>query len=182
MKNMGQNNDWLIDELGDLAMATRLMRLSEWTRKDVTRIYKEHKLDFESKWFPVLYVLSKKKELGVVELANAIGYTHQSIVVLVKEMQAKRLVKSSADKTDGRKRIISLTQKAFEMIAELKCLWEDFRVINSAIYNNGSSLLKAVEDCEAALTNENFYERYKKLEANRTLAEHKYRMTDEKSE
>jgi len=167
---MAQSNDWLIDELGDLAMATRLMRLSEWTRKDVTRIYKEHKLDFESKWFPVLYVLSKKNELGIVELANAIGYTHQSVAVLVKEMQAKKLVKSGGDKADGRKRLISLTQKALELVAELKGLWEDFRVVNRAIYNNGSSLLKAVEDCEAALANEGFYERYKRLEANRTIA------------
>ncbi len=168
---MGQSNDWLIDELGDLAMATRLMRLSEWTRKDVTRIYKEHEHDFESKWFPVLYVLSKKNELGIVELANAIGYTHQSVAMLVKEMQAKKLVKSAGDKTDGRKRVISLTPKALELIAELKYLWEDFRVINRAIYNNGSSLLKAVEDCEAALANESFYERYKKLEAKRMVAE-----------
>lgn len=168
---MSQNNDWLIEELGDLAMATRLMRLSEWTRKDVTRIYKEHKLDFESKWFPVLYVLSKKNELGIVELANAIGYTHQSVAVLVKEMQAKKIVKSREDKIDGRKRIISLTQKALELITEFKCLWDDFRVINQAIYNNGSSLLKAVEDCEAALADESFYERYKKLEASRMADE-----------
>ena len=54
----------LINELGELALSTRLMRLSEGMRKDVTRIYNEHGIDFESKWFPVLYVLSKRSPLN----------------------------------------------------------------------------------------------------------------------
>lgn len=157
----------LINELGELAMATRLMRLSEQTRKDTTRIYREHHLDFEAKWFPVLHVLSTKGAMGVIELADEIGYAHPSVIALVKEMQKKKLVKSSASKTDGRKRVLSLTPKASEMIAEFKPLWDDFRTINRIIYNSGSSLIKAVEDCEAELSRESFYERYKKLEAKR---------------
>jgi len=157
----------LIDELGELAIATRLMRISEQTRKDVTRIYKEHYLEFESKWFPVLYVLSKKGSLGVIELADEIGYAHPSVIALVKEMQQQKLVKSAGSKTDGRKRILSLTQKALDMMEEFQPLWEDFIAINKIIYNNGSSMLKALEDTEAALKKESFYDRYKMREAKR---------------
>lgn len=157
----------LINELGELAMATRLMRLCEQTRKDTTRIYKEHRLAFEAKWFPVLYVLSRKGPLGVIELADEIGYAHPSVIALIKEMQKQKLVKSTASKHDGRKRMLSLTPKARNMIAEFTPLWNDFRAINQIIYNNGSSLLKAVEDCETALSKESFYERYKKFEAKR---------------
>lgn len=157
----------LIEELGELAVATRLMRLGELTRKDVTRIYKEHHLDFESKWFPVLYVLSRKGSLSVIELADEIGYAHPSVIALVKEMQKKKLVRSIANKSDGRKRMLSLTPKANDMIDEFKPLWDDFKAINNVIYNNGSSLLKAIEDAEAALQSECFYSRYKKLELKR---------------
>lgn len=160
-----------INELGELAMSTRLMRLSELGRRDVTRIYKEHHLDFESKWFPVFYVLSKKPNIGVVELAEMIGYTHQSVTVLIKEMLAKKLVRSKPDKSDGRKKTLALTQKATDMIDSFKPLWEDFLIVNKAIYHNGSDLMKAVEDCEAALAAEGFYERYKKLEVQRKLKE-----------
>lgn len=159
----------LINELGELALSTRMMRLSEQCRKDVTRIYKEHHLDFESKWFPVLYVLSKKKALGVIEMADEIGYTHPSVIALIKEMQKKKLVKSIASKTDGRKRMLSLTQKAINMMDEFKPLWDDFRTISRQVYNNGSSLLKAVEDCEAALEKETYYQRYKKLESKKKV-------------
>jgi len=157
----------IIKELGELAMATRLMRLSERTRKDTTLIYKEHHLHFESKWFPVLYVLLKKGPLNVIELASEIGYTHPSVIALVKDMQKQKLVKSSASKSDGRKRMLSLTPKAQKMIDEFQPLWNDFRAINHIIYNSGSSLLKAIEDCEAALDKESFYSRYKALEEQR---------------
>jgi DNA-binding MarR family transcriptional regulator len=154
----------LINELGELALSTRLMRLSEGMRKDVTRIYREHGIDFESKWFPVLYVLSKRSPLGVLELANEIGYTHPSVIALVKEMEKKKLVKSSPGKDDGRKRMLHLTQKAIDMVKALEPLWQVMRLASKQVYNNGSSLLKAVEDAEAALEAEGYYERYRKAE------------------
>ena len=154
----------LINELGELALSTRLVRLSEVCRKDVTLIYKEHHLNFESKWFPVLYVLHKRKSISIIELADEIGYSHPSVIALIKEMQKEKLLKSTLSKTDGRKRIITLTTKAENMIEEFKPLWDNFRKVAIQIYNNGSSLLKAVEDTEAALENESYYDRYKKIE------------------
>jgi DNA-binding MarR family transcriptional regulator len=154
----------LINELGELALSTRLMRLSEGMRKDVTRIYSEHGIDFESKWFPVLYVLSKRSPLSVLELANEIGYTHPSVIALVKEMEKKKLVKSVPGKDDGRKRMLHLTQKALDMVGELEPLWYVMRLASKQVYNNGSSLLKAVEDAEAALEEEGYYERYRRVE------------------
>jgi len=154
----------LINELGELALSTRLMRLSEVTRADVTRIYHEHGLAFESKWFPVLYVLSRKSPLSVSELAHEIGYTHPSIIALVKEMEKKRLIRSSVNKIDGRKRMLELTRTAKHMIGKLQPLWDNMRKVARQIYNNGSSLLKAVEDTEMALAREGYYERYQKIE------------------
>ncbi|AYB29619.1 MarR family winged helix-turn-helix transcriptional regulator [Chryseolinea soli] len=154
----------LINELGELALSTRLMRLSEGMRKDVTRIYHEHGIDFESKWFPVLYVLSKRSPLSVLELANEIGYTHPSVIALVKEMEKKKLVKSVPGKDDGRKRMLHLTPKALDMVKALEPLWYVMRLASKQVYNNGSSLLKAVEDAEAALDEQGYYERYKKVE------------------
>lgn len=157
----------IIESLGELALATRLLRLSEQTRKDVTRIYREHHLEFESKWFPVLYVLSKKGPMGVVDLAAEIGYAHPSVIALVREMQKQKLVRSAGSRSDGRRKILSLTAKAEGMMEEFRPLWNDFLKVNKVIFNNGSSLLKAVEDAEAALEKGSFYTRYKKLEARR---------------
>ncbi|MBL0740407.1 MarR family winged helix-turn-helix transcriptional regulator [Chryseolinea lacunae] len=154
----------LIDELGELALSTRLMRLSESMRRDVTRIYKENGIAFESKWFPVLYVLSKRSSMNVVALAQEIGYSHPSIIALVGEMEQKKLIKSVVSKDDKRKRLLQLTPKAQTMLQKLEPLWAIMRQVARQVYNNGSSLLKAVEDTEAAVAKESYYGRYEKLE------------------
>lgn len=51
----------LIHELGELALATRLKRLSERLSSDVSKIYKESDVDFEAKWFLILSLLEKRR-------------------------------------------------------------------------------------------------------------------------
>src|SRR6185437_13304281 len=114
----------MIDELGELALSTRLMRLSEWTRRDVTKIYREYGIAFESKWFPVLYVLSRRGPLGVVELAQELGYSHPSVIALVREMEKQKLIRSAMSKADGRKRMLELTPKAMEWEKKMQPLWD----------------------------------------------------------
>ena len=54
----------LIRKLGPLAFASRLKRLSERLMKDVALVYKDLNVDFQPRWFPVLYLL----DLHVVSL------------------------------------------------------------------------------------------------------------------
>lgn len=157
----------IIEEIREMAISTRLMRLADAIRKDVTLIYKEHGIGFESKWFPVLFVLSKKNSLGIVELADEIGYTHQSVIALVKEMQQAKLIKSSPDKKDARKRMVSLSEKGKETKKQLDNLCEDIVTVAKKICDNEDHLLNAIEQTEQVLLRESFYDRYKKLEIKR---------------
>lgn len=156
----------LINELGPLALATRMQRLSDTIRKDTSLIYEESGIAFESKWFPVIYVLSKKAPLGVVELATELGYAHPSVIALVKELQAAKLVKSVADKTDGRKRLLSLTPKANEMLGQMKPVWDKLHNAAGKLVDNKHNLLKAIEEVERLLLQQSFYERVKNCGVN----------------
>ena len=155
-----KNRSNMIEELGELALSTRLMRLSEWTRKDVTRIYKEYGMPFESKWFPVLYILSRKAPLSVMELTEELGYAHPSVIALVKEMEKQKLIRSAPSKIDRRRRMLELTPKAMEWQKKMQPLWERMRQVAAQIYNNGSSLLEAIINVEAALNECSFYDRF----------------------
>ena len=157
----------IINEINELAISTRLLRLSEAIRKDATLVYKEYGIDFESKWFPILYVLLKKSPLSVIELADEIGYAHTSVIALAKEMEKKKLLKSEINKTDGRKRMLSLTPNALKMKFELQPLWDDLKKVAKTISENKNNLMKAMEETEAALSKESFYDRYKNLKASR---------------
>ncbi len=147
-----------LEETGPLAVAARLQRLAETIRKDGTLIYKDHGIDFEPKWFPVIYVLDRKGALSVVDLANEVGLAHPSVIMLVKELEGKKLVKSSSDKTDGRRRVISLTPKAVALVAEMEPVWKKIRaaVVELEKQNN---LMKAIAETEALLKQESFYAR-----------------------
>src|ERR1700759_494551 len=116
-----------IDEIGALAIAARLQRLLENNRKDGGLVYKAHGIDFEPKWFPVVYVLQQKGALTIVDLAGEVGIAHPSLIQLLKELEAKKLVKSSSHKEDGRKRLIALTPKAKLLIKKMRPVWNKIR-------------------------------------------------------
>ena len=110
----------IFNESGALAIATRLQRLGDQFRKDGVLIYQTNQIDFEPKWFPVIYVLSQKKGISVVELSQEIGYSHPTTISLLKELEKKDLIGSAKDAKDERKRLITLTEKANELIQQLQ--------------------------------------------------------------
>src|ERR1700743_528724 len=100
----------VIDSSGLLAIATRLQRLSDQFRKEGALIYKTQGIDFEPKWFPVIYTIYHRPEISVVELAVEIGYAHPSTIILLKELEKEKLIRSKKDKQDERKRMLLLPE------------------------------------------------------------------------
>ena len=141
----------LIDEAGILAIATRLQRLSDIIRKDGLQIYKDHGIEFEPKWFPVIYTLHFKPVLGVVELAAEIGYTHPSTIALLKELEKEKLIRSKKDKADERKRLIQLTEKGQSLINQMKPVWELITKAATEITNTKHNLMQAIIEVEEQL-------------------------------
>ncbi|MFH7013910.1 MarR family winged helix-turn-helix transcriptional regulator [Flavobacterium sp. FlaQc-52] len=149
----------IIDEIGVLALSTRLQRLSEQLRKDGALVYKSFDIDFEPKWFPVIYTLHIKEMLSVVEIANEIGYTHPSTISLLKELEKLKIISSKKDKLDERKRLIVLTTKGKELVVKMQPVWNLIRNVLTEISDNQNNLLKAIEEAEQKLTSQSFFQR-----------------------
>ena len=153
----------VINESGILAISTRLQRLSERLRKDGFEIYKLHKIDFEPKWFPVIYTLHFKPVLSVVELAAEIGYSHPSTISLLKELEKEKIIRSKKDKLDERKRLIQLTEKGMLLLDHMQPVWKQMRSALSAITRTQHNIMKAIEEVEHNLDDQGFLERVKRL-------------------
>ncbi|TRX33242.1 MarR family transcriptional regulator [Flavobacterium sp. ZT3R18] len=149
----------VIDESGILAISTRLQRLSEQLRKDGALLYKSFDIEFEPKWFPVIYTLYHKGVLSVVEIANEIGYTHPSTISLLKELEKQKLIRSKKDRQDERKRLILLTVKGQELILKMKPVWDIMTSVLSEITDNQNNLLKAINEAENKIANQSFLQR-----------------------
>jgi DNA-binding MarR family transcriptional regulator len=155
----------IINDLGILAIAARLQRLAEQIRKDGVLIYKAHGIDFEPKWFPVIYTLHVKPVLSVVELAAEIGYSHPSTISLLKELEKQKLIKSGKDKADERKRLIQLTEKGQLLIDRMKPVWEVMIAAAGQLTETENNLMKAMEEVEQQMDLQGFYQRAKVIMA-----------------
>lgn len=152
----------IINESGILALSTRLQRLSEQLRKDGALIYKEFGIDFEPKWFPVIFTLHHKKTLSVVEIANEIGYSHPSTISLLKELEKQKIIRSKKDKSDERKRLIELSPKGSDLIEKMQPVWELMSKVLGEIADNSHHLLKAIEEAEEKIAAQSFLQRVNK--------------------
>jgi len=156
----------VINESGTLALSTRLQRLSEQLRKEGALVYKEFGIDFEPKWFPVIFTLHHKNLLSVVEIANEIGYTHPSTISLLKELEKQQMIISKKDKTDERKRLIELAPKGIELIEKMNPVWEIISKVLGEIADNENHLLKAINEAEEKIAKQSFLQRVLQLKSN----------------
>ncbi|HCM35913.1 MarR family transcriptional regulator [Chryseobacterium sp.] len=159
----------VINEAGILAISTRLHRFSEQLRKEGAMIYKAFGIDFELKWFPVIYTIYQKELASVVEIANEIGYTHPSTITLLKELENQELIEWKKDKQDERKRLFLLTHKGKELIEKMKPVWELMSQILGDIADNQNNLLKAIDEAEEKIANQSFYQRALQLKNSNQL-------------
>ena len=153
----------VIDESGILAISTRLQRLADTLRKDGVLIYKANNIDFEPKWFPVIYTLHFKPVLSVVELANEIGYTHPSTISLLKELEKEKLIRSKKDKTDERKRLVLLTAKGQELVDRMRPVWAIIKAAATELTNTQNNLMKAIDEVEEQISLQSFFARAQRL-------------------
>jgi len=148
-----------IDQSGILAISTRLQRISDRFRKDGLQIYKENGIDFEPKWFPVIYTLKDKPCLSIGEIAAEIGYAHPSTISLLKELEKEKLILSTKDKNDDRKRLIQLTPKAEELINQMKPVWEIMVAAMTELTDTKNNIMLAINEVEASFKKKSFLER-----------------------
>lgn len=149
----------VIDQSGLLAISTRLQRLSDQLRKDGQKIYELYGVASEPKWFPVIYTLYQKPVLSVVEIANEIGYTHPSTISLLKELEKQKLIRSKRDKTDERKRLLTLTEKGKMLIEQMKPVWDTMIKSLVTLTNTSNNIMKAIEEVEEEMEKQSFYQR-----------------------
>ncbi len=151
----------VIDESGILAISTRLQRLADTIRKDGFLIYQANGVNFEPKWFPVIYTLYHKPGISVVELAIEIGYSHPSTITLLKELEEKKWVLSKKHKTDERKRLLQLSVKGEKEIEKMKPVWKLIIAAATELTDTRNNLMKAIGEVEEQLKEKSFFQRAK---------------------
>jgi DNA-binding MarR family transcriptional regulator len=155
-----------IKELGYKALDNRLKRISDRISHDTRKFFKQIDLDVEPSWHLVFKLLQENKALTMVEIAEQLGYTHPSMVVMLKKMTTKGYIVSEKDANDKRKQNIKLTQKSFNLLPELEQIWNSCENAIYKMLKEDLAIIKHLDDIETSLKsipfNERFYNEYKR--------------------
>lgn len=149
----------IIEELGSLALATRLKNLSDRLAKDVAQIYKASSFEFEPRWFALIYALKDGEELAVTALAAMLNQTHPAINQVANILVEKGLVSERKDQEDQRKRLLQLTAKGLRLVEQMTPLWQKIKEANDELLHESSNLLEALENVEQSLDQKSMYDR-----------------------
>jgi DNA-binding MarR family transcriptional regulator len=149
-------------DLGFLVFGSRLKRLGDTFINDVNRIYKDNRIDFDASWFPVFYILSKKKEISIKEIADDLKVSHSAISQLISSLQNKGLIKSVVSKKDARHRVITFTAKGEKLLQKIQPVWNALeKAMNELAEESAHSkkILKSLTGLESGIKEKSLFER-----------------------
>ena len=149
-----------IDQLGTLALGSRLRRLLNRMLAEGEKVYKSLDIDFGVSWFPIFHLLAYRSPLMLTDIAKALGITHPSVIEVTDEMIRRGLVRSQQNDDDRRCRHLSLTAKGKRAVSKLEPIWEAFWQAGEDINSeSGNDFLEAIKKVERAMDRRSMYER-----------------------
>ncbi len=149
-----------IEQLGTVALASRLKNFTDLLTKDVKKIYQEQNLDFELRWFTIVRLLNDKGELPLTTIAKELNQTHPAINQLANTLEKKGIVLCSKDKSDFRKRMLKLSKKGEKVVETMFPLWNNIETaVNQFLGENQADFLQILNKLEKALQKKPMYTR-----------------------
>lgn len=143
-----------LDQLGVLALGSRLRRLSDKIMADGALVYQQAGISFDPKWFPVFKLLSTESPLGIMEIASKLEISHPYVIKLIKSLESNGYVENTSHSKDARKRAIKLSKTGISLCDSLEPIWADIsrtmesvlREHKNGLYTNLIEMEKLLED------------------------------------
>jgi len=161
------------NNVGKMAIGSRLRRLSEQLTEDASQVYKMYNVGLQPKWFPVFHALSQGQDKTITAIAEEIGHSHPSVSTIIREMVKQGLVVEKKDRQDGRKNVVALSKKGREVATNIAPQYVDVtNAIEEALSQTRYDLWKAIEEWEFLLQQKSLLRRVqeqKKLRESRDV-------------
>lgn len=145
-----------IKELGYLAVASRMKRLTDRFMRGGSQAYKSLGIDFEPRWFTVFYLIyTQDSPLSISEIASSLKISHPAVIQTTQMLIKKGLIKSFQDSQDRRIRRLAITGKGKELVNFLIPIWNDFETATSELFEKADvDMLDIIKRIEARLDEE----------------------------
>lgn len=140
------------NQVGKLALGSRLRMLTERITDDAAHIYKLYDVELQPKWFPVFYVLSQGEPRTITTIAREIGHSHPSVSKIIGEMTKKGYITEKKDKADGRTTLVTLSPRGKAITEKIAVQYTDVNnAIEEILTQTRHDLWQALEEWEFLL-------------------------------
>lgn len=149
----------LLKELGYANLDTRLKRISDHMSHSLRAMYRSLQIDTEPNWYLVLFIVKENSNISVMEIAERLKFTHQSIITMTAKMIDKGYLLSEKSNVDKRKTIFKLTQKAQDSLPVFTQIWEIGKKVTLELLDQNIEIMKHLDRLESNLQRASFGER-----------------------
>ena len=115
----------IVKQFGEAGITFRLKRINDKLAQDILTRFRDYGLEVEPSALPILYFIREKKNCSVQDISLALGISHPAAVQFVQNLEKRKFIKTSTDKSDKRKKIIALTDKGYDTIGHILPLQND---------------------------------------------------------
>ncbi len=144
--------------LEELALGSRLKRLSDQLMRQASLIYEAQNIDFDPYHMPIYKLIAAEHDLTIGAISEALNVTQPAVTQYVNALVKRKLVSSTIGTIDKRRRLIRLTKKGEVLLDQLGPIW---KIIDSELKEwtrcaTQSSLLEQVSALEEKLNQQAF--------------------------
>ena len=150
----------IIKQFGEAGITFRLKRINDKLAHDILARFRDYGLEMEPSGLPILHLIRDKQNCSVQDISIALGISHPAAVQFVQNLEKRRLIKTSTDQSDKRKKLIGLTDKGFDIIKKILPLQNDIEAAFQKLKEEiDLDLLTTLDKIEDALSRKTFYNR-----------------------
>lgn len=148
-------------QLEELALGSRLKRLSEQLMKETSLVYRELSIDFDPYHMPIFKLINEQANLTISEIGIILNVTQPAVTQYVNALMKKELILSKVGKIDKRKREICVSNKGYKLYNQLQPIWKivDQEVKKLTHVTSNKTLLDHVTYVENELKEKSFSKR-----------------------
>lgn len=141
-----------IESHGSAFLAHRLRRSSDRVVDQISGILLQLGLDVPPRGASMLLLIDEQQQIGVVEISRRLRLSHPLIVRMAREFQERGLIEINADPSDGRRRVLSPTDKARQEAAALRAFNANLNAMFDDVFADiGVSLISILDRFDAQL-------------------------------
>jgi len=120
------NNEDQLIRFQELALGSRLKRLSDHMMKEAVKTYKVLDIDFDPYHMPIFKLISEQDNLSIGEISELLNVTQPAVTQYINSLNQKKLITSKVGKNDKRKKKISVSKQGKMMLLKLIPIWNIF--------------------------------------------------------